>query len=324
MQDAGEFDLIARYFAPLASQGPPAFGLTDDAAVLTPPAGRDLVFTKDALVADIHFFADDPADSIARKALRVNLSDLAAMGAAPLGYLLALALPKNMENIEKWVGKFCGGLRRDQDGFGWSLFGGDTVSTNGPLMVSVTAIGTVEPGRALPRAGARVGDDIYVSGCLGDAALGLKCLKGDIPARDKFLEQRYYLPEPRLGLGQRLAGLATAVMDISDGLAGDIRHICDLSGLGAEISLDLIPLSEAAGKILESFPAYKDLIWAGGDDYELLFTAAGQAREDIKNLADQVDLPLTRIGYMTAEKAITLKDKNGKNLMEKNQGFRHF
>jgi len=324
MQDAGEFDLIARYFAPLASQGTPAFGLTDDAAVLTPPAGRDLVFTKDALVADIHFFADDPADYIARKALRVNLSDLAAMGAEPLGYLLALALPKKMTNIEEWVGKFCEGLRQDQEGFGWSLFGGDTVSTDGPLMISVTAIGTVEQGRALRRTGARAGDDIYVSGCLGDAAFGLKSLMGDMPEKNKFLEQRYYLPEPRLALGRKLVGLATAAMDISDGLAGDIRHICALSGHGAEINPDLIPLSDAAGNILASFPAYKSLIWAGGDDYELLFTADIQAREDIQKLAGEFDLPLTRIGQMTAERQIAIRDKDGNNLIEDVQGFRHF
>ncbi|PCI50495.1 MAG: thiamine-phosphate kinase [Alphaproteobacteria bacterium] len=321
---SGEFDLISRYFAPLTVRGGAALDLTDDAAVLTPPAGRDMVFTKDILVADIHFFADDPAEAVARKALRVNLSDLAAMGAVPLGYLLALALPKNMENREKWVAGFSAGLKNDQNIFGWSLFGGDTVSTAGPLMVSVTAIGTVAPGEALRRNGATAGDDIYVSGTLGDAALGLKCLTGDITPKNQNLVDRYLLPCPRLELGQKLAGIATAVMDISDGLAGDIGHICGLSGLGAEIEAELIPLSGAAGKVLESFPLYKDLIWTGGDDYELLFTAPAHMADDIKELAKKLDLPLTRIGRMTQEAFIVIQDKNGSNLLHGEQGFRHF
>jgi len=324
---SGEFDLISRYFAPLASPGKPAYGLTDDAAVLTPPAGCDLIFTKDALVAGVHFFADDPADKIARKALRVNLSDLAAMGAVPLGYLLALALPRGMKDIEPWISEFCRGLGQDQAEFGWSLFGGDTVSTDGPLMISVTAIGSVVRGQALRRSGARAGDDIYVSGTLGDAALGLKRLMGEIDTADeagKALENRYYLPQPRLALGHNLAGIATAVIDISDGLAGDIRHLCDLSGLGAEIKAELIPLSAGAGKLLASFPAYKSLIWTGGDDYELLFTAGRPERQNIARLMQEFGFPVTRIGHMTVQKAIMIADKDGINLLGNSQGFRHF
>ena len=321
---SGEFDLISRYFAPLSSQGAPAFGLTDDAAILSPPAGKDLVFTKDALVADVHFIANDPADLIARKALRVNLSDLAAMGAEPLGYLLALALPKNREDIEGWVARFAAGLKKDQDEFGWSLFGGDTVSTAGPLMISITAIGAVEPGKALRRNGAQAGDDIYVSGTLGDAALGLKCLKKDITPADKHLTDRYLLPRPRLTLGQSLSGIATSALDISDGLAGDIRHICALSGLGAEIKAELIPLSVAAGKTLESFPLYKNLIWNGGDDYELLFTAPEHAADDIVELSKSLGLSLAKIGRMRQEKTIAILSGDGSNLLQDEQGYRHF
>lgn len=321
---SGEFDLISKYFAPLASKDQPAYGLTDDAAVFTPPEGRDLVFTKDALVADMHFFADDPADLIARKALRVNLSDLAAMGAEPLGYLLAISLPKNMTDMEQWIAEFSRGLRVDQEEFGWSLFGGDTVATHWPLTISVTAIGSVKRGEALRRKGAQAGDDIYVSGALGDAALGFKCLTGYITPKNDDLIDSYLLPHPRIALGQKLRGIATAVMDISDGLAGDIRHICALSGLGANMEADLIPMSGVVRKVLESFPLYKELLWTGGDDYELLFTAPGQAAGSIKKLANYLDLPLTRIGSMTSETAILIRDKNGVNLLGDEQGYRHF
>ncbi|VAV98917.1 Thiamine-monophosphate kinase [hydrothermal vent metagenome] len=325
---SGEFDLISRYFAPLSSKGPPAYALTDDGAVLSPPAGHDLVFTKDALVADVHFFAGDAPDLIARKAMRVNLSDLAAMGATPLGYLLALALPKNMENIDQWLADFSAGLGRDQVEFGCSLFGGDTVSTNGPMVISLTAIGSVEKGKALRRRGAQVGDGIYVSGTLGDAALGLKSLSGEAGPPDETLIDRYHLPRPRLELGQKLYGIASAVLDISDGLAGDIGHICDLPGsqsaLGAEITADLIPLSGAAGKLLESFPAYKNLIWNGGDDYELLFTAPDHMADKLASLAGELDLPLTRIGRITDNPLITIQGRSGENLMKNEQGFRHF
>lgn len=325
---SGEFDLISRYFAPLASKGQPAYGLTDDAAVFTPPAGKDLIFTKDALVADIHFFADDPPDLIARKALRVNLSDLAAMGAEPLGYLLAISLPKNlpkgMKDVDQWVAEFARGLKVDQEEFGWSLFGGDTVATHWPLTISITAIGSVTRGEALRRDGAQAGDDIYVSGNLGDSALGFKCLTGYITPKNDALIESYLLPHPRIALGQRLKNIATSVMDISDGLTGDISHICALSGLGAKIEEELIPLSPVVRKVLESFPLYKELIWSGGDDYELLFTAPSHAAGDIKKLAKSLDLPLTRVGCMTKNQAIVIMDKNGENLLGDKRGFRHF
>ncbi|MCF6195626.1 MAG: thiamine-phosphate kinase [Emcibacter sp.] len=319
---SGEFDLIARYFAPLAGSDAPAYGLSDDAAILSPPAGYDLIFTKDALVADVHFFSDDPAGLVAQKALRVNLSDLAAMGAKPLGYLLALSLPKNMNEIESWVSDFTAGLKKDQNEFGWSLLGGDTVSTSGPLTLSVTAIGTVSKGTALRRSGAKVGEGIYVSGTLGDGALGLKCLKDNIDSPS--LIKRYHLPTPQLALGQKLSGVASSTLDISDGLAGDIAHICGLSGLGASIESKLIPVSDAAGKILESFPAYNDLIWNGGDDYELLFTAPDHMAEKIKDISASLMLPLTRIGHMTEKPEIVILDDKGKNLLQGQRGFRHF
>lgn len=319
---SGEFDLIARYFTPLAGAGAPAYGLSDDAAILSPPAGYDLIFTKDALVAGVHFFPDDPAGLVAQKALRVNLSDLAAMGAKPLGYLLALSLPKNMVGIEDWVAGFTSGLKKDQDEFALSLFGGDTVSTSGPLTLSVTAIGTVPKGTALRRNGAKVEEGIYVSGTLGDGALGLRCLKDNIDSPS--LVRRYHLPVPRLELGQKLFGIASSALDISDGLAGDITHICALSGLGATIEAELIPVSDAAGKLLESFPAYNDLIWNGGDDYELLFTASDHRADEIKDISASLNLSLTRIGHMTDKPEIVIQDDKGKNLLQGQRGFRHF
>ncbi len=324
---SGEFDLISRYLAPLSGVG--AYGLTDDAAVLTPPEGKDLVFTKDALIADVHFFADDPPDFIARKAMRVNLSDLAAMGAEPLGYLLALAFPNDMENIDGFMAKFSSGLKRDQEEFGWSLYGGDTVSTSGPLMISLTAIGIVNRGQALRRRGAKPGDNIYVSGTLGDGAFGLKCLKDEFRAAKTSVTQplidRYHLPRPRLELGQRLWGIATSTMDISDGMAGDLRHICDLGGFGAEIDAELIPLSDEVGKLLESFPAYKKLVWNGGDDYELLFTAPKDMDGKIEKTARDINLALTKIGHVTTKKNVIIKNRDGINLLQDDdQGFRHF
>lgn len=314
----------------MAGKDAPAFALSDDAAVLSPPIGHDLVFTKDALVAGVHFFPHDPPALIARKALRVNLSDLAAMGAKPVGYLLALALPKEMPDRAKWVEKFASGLRRDQKEYDWQLFGGDTVVTEGPLTISITAIGSVVQGQALRRRGAQENDDIYVSGTLGDSALGLKCLTGDISPSDlgaverDFLQNRYHLPHPRLELGQKLWGLASATLDISDGVAGDIRHICRLSGLGACLNENFMPLSDAAGKVLESFPVYKSLLWNGGDDYELLFTASAQKADDIQRLSQVLNLRLTKIGQMTARTEITILDRKGQNILANDQGFRHF
>ena len=321
---SGEFDLISQYFAPLAGEGQPAYGLTDDAAVLSPPDGKDLVFTKDALVGDVHFFSHDPADLIAQKALRVNLSDLAGMGAEPVGYLLALALPKEMPDRDLWVETFASGLEKDQQEFDVLLMGGDTVSTTGPLTVTVTAIGAVKRGKALRRNGAQIGDDIYVSGTLGDSALGLKCLTGDIIPADKALIQNYHLPIPRMELGKRLHNVASAVMDISDGLAGDISHICRLSEVGAQISIDLIPISSAAGNILESFSQYKSLIWTGGDDYELLFTAPPKMANEVRQLSSELGLALTKIGQITERQGIIFVDSDGQELNQDNQGFRHF
>tara|TARA_B100001939_G_scaffold347858_1_gene370998 strand:- start:7647 stop:8642 length:996 start_codon:yes stop_codon:yes gene_type:complete len=329
---SGEFDLIYRYFAPLAGEGAPAFGLQDDAAVFQTEPGQELVLTKDALVCSVHFLETDAPDMLARKALRVNLSDLAGMGADAKGYLLALALPQKMtaEQRRNWVATFTKGLAQDQQEFSLTLLGGDTVSTPGPLTISLTALGTVPKGRALHRFGARAGDVIYVSGTLGDSAIGLALRQGtleeqDVKCRD-FLVDRYLLPQPRLALGRALRDLANAAMDISDGLIADLRHICEASGLGARIFESDLPFSPAAGKVFERFPAYNKKVWQGGDDYEMLFTVPENREKEVTALSQELGLSLTRIGQMTQNRELHLLDQDHRDVLQAGEmeGFSHF
>jgi thiamine-monophosphate kinase len=316
----GEFEFIARRLRPLAT-APGALALTDDAALLDPSPGHQLVLTKDAMVAGVHFLPADPPGQIAQKLLRVNLSDLAAMGAAPLGYLLALARPK--EITEGWLAEFCAGLAADNAAFEIALLGGDTVSTPGPLTLSLTAIGEVPRGAALLRGGARAGDDVWISGSLGDAALGLEALQGALavaePAR-AFLIERYRLPQPRLALGQALRGLASAAIDVSDGLIADLGHILEISGVGAELRVDALPLSAAA----RDLPGARDAALSGGDDYELLFTAAPECQAGIAALARPLGIPLTRIGAIRAGSDLRILDASGQTIVPPSKGWQHF
>jgi thiamine-monophosphate kinase len=317
----GEFEFIAAQLRPLAAGTAGALDLEDDAALLDPPPGMSLVLTKDAMVAGVHFLEDDPPAQIAQKLLRVNLSDLAAMGAAPVGYLLALARPKALS--DDWLAEFGDGLAADQRTFGIGLLGGDTVSTPGPLTLSLTAFGQVPKGEALRRRGARPGDDLFVSGTLGDGALGLLVLQGklDPPADDRaFLIERYRLPQPRLALGQALRGLAHAALDISDGLLADLGHILETSGVGAELLADQLPLSAAA----RDLPGARDAALAGGDDYELLFAVPAQRRGEIPALARRLDLPLTQIGQIKAGKELRVLDAAGREIRSPRTGWQHF
>lgn len=324
----GEFDLIARYFAPLAAGTPGAFGLGNDAAVLDPAPGHSVVVTTDAMVAGVHFLPGDPADLVARKLLRVNLSDLAAMGARASGYVLDLALPPDLD--EAWVAAFADGLRADQDEFGIALLGGDTVKTPGPLTLALTAFGEVPAGTALTRSGARAGDVIYVSGSIGDGALGLKALRGEIAGltdTDRAaLADRYHLPRPRLALGRALAarGLATAAIDVSDGLVADLGHVAARSGLAAEIEAQAVPLSTAARAALAADPGLREAVLGGGDDYELLFTAPPGAAAAIAALAEELALPLTRIGAMAAGTGVRVLDEAGAPISLAKAGWSHF
>lgn len=290
-----EFSLIARHFLPLAGEG--ALALSDDAAILDAPAGQ-LVLAADAMVAGVHFLPDDPPETIGRKLLRVNLSDLAAMGAAPLGYLMTVALPKG--TTPEWLDAFAAGMALDQAEFGLSVLGGDTVSTPGPLTLSLTILGTVPRGQALLRKGAQAGDDIWVSGTIGDGALGLRAARGTLPD-DGSLADRYRLPQPRVALGQALRGVIRAAMDVSDGLVQDCGHLCRLAECGAVIEAALVPLSAGARSALEADPALLPLLLTGGDDYELLFAAAPADAPRILEAGRAARTPVTRVGRFTAD-----------------------
>ena len=311
-----EFALIARHFRPLA--GPEALGLADDVALLSPPAGKELVLTVDALVAGVHFLPYDPPDLVARKLLRVNLSDLAAKAAIPLGYLLTIAAPA--DTADDWFAAFAAGLGEDQRSFGCHLLGGDSTATPGPLTLSLTAIGTVDAGRAVLRRGAAAGHGIWVTGTIGDGALGLAALQGRLADPSGFLAQRYHLPEPRLGL--RLAGIAAASMDISDGLVQDLGHLCRAAGLAAEIETALVPLSEPARA---AGPAWLEACLTGGDDYELLLAVPPSSEAALLAEAKRATLAITRIGrFLTGPPAVTVRGPDGTPLRFSREGWSHF
>jgi thiamine-monophosphate kinase len=298
---SGEDRLIARYFRPLA-RAPGAFGLSDDAAVLEPPPGWDVVLKTDPIISGVHFFPDDPADAVARKALRVNLSDLAAKGATPAGFLLALALPPSIS--EHWLASFARALGEDADRYQCPLLGGDTDATPGLLTVSITAFGLVPHGTMVLRNGAKVGDHVVVSGTIGDAALGLRLRRAapgsPAPAarlRDHLLA-RYQIPEPRTGLAEALRRSASAAMDISDGLAGDLAKLCRASGVSAQINTAQLPLSEAARSMLDAEPALLDAVLTGGDDYEVLCTIPSAHLLDFRDAAAATGIAVTIIGQV--------------------------
>jgi thiamine-monophosphate kinase len=286
-----EFARIARYFAPLA--GAAGLGLQDDAAVFSPPVGRDLVVTADTMVAGVHFLPGDPARDIARKLLRVNLSDIAAMGAAPLGYVLALSVPATIG--EDWFAGFAVGLALDQAEFGVALFGGDTTSTAGPVCLTVTMFGHVAPGAAWRRGGARAGHELWVTGTIGDGVLGLRALQGQIGDPDGSLAGRYRLPRPRLALP--VHGLVSAAMDVSDGLVQDAGHMARASGVALELAVDAVPVSAAGRAAGRDFVARGG---AGGDDYELLLAAAPEHAAALQARAHAAGVPVARIGRFSA------------------------
>lgn len=321
-----EFGLIEAFFAPLARGQPGAFGLRDDAAVVTPAPGRALVTTTDLTVAGIHFMADDPPDLVARKSLRVNLSDLAAMGARPTAYLLGLAVPE--DRPESWFEALARGLAEDQEAYGIGLLGGDTTATPGPLCLSVTAFGDVEAGKLLRRRGAAPGDDLYVSGTVGDSALALRRLLGQASegeaARTAALAARYRLPEPRGALGVGLAGVASACTDVSDGLVADVGRICAESGVRAEIDASRIPMSSAAAAAVAAEPALLTHVLTGGDDYELAFCAPPAGRAAIQALAHESTVPATRIGRALEGEGVEVRDARGRPVDLSSPGYRHF
>ncbi|MGE4048561.1 MAG: thiamine-phosphate kinase [Acetobacteraceae bacterium] len=318
MSDAlpGEFSLIGRHFRPLA--GPGALELRDDAAVLAPPPGRELVLTADAMVGGVHFLPDDPPDRIGQKLLRVNLSDLAAKGATPLGYLITVSTPR--ETPDAWFASFAAGLGRDQAEFGITLLGGDTTSTPGPVSLSLTAIGHVAAGQAVHRWGARPGDGIWVTGTIGDGALGLAVARGRLADASGLLLDRYRLPRPRVGLA--ICGIASAGMDVSDGLVQDLGHICRQSRVAAEVLAGQVPLSDPARA---AGPDWLETCLTGGDDYELLMAVPDAHQDALRAAAGAARVAVTRIGTVRAgEPRVIVQGPDGTPMALKTGGWSHF
>jgi thiamine-monophosphate kinase len=321
-----EFALIARHFAPLARDAPLAFGLTDDAAVIRPRVGQDMVVTTDTMVAGVHFLDDDPPGAIARKLLRVNLSDLAAKGARPVGYLLAATFTRAV--TDDWLAAFAAGLAADQAEYGVALLGGDTTATDGPMVLTITACGEVPLGKMLPRGGAKAGDELFVSGTIGDAAVALAWRQGKLPrlpaAAADALRQRLLLPEPRLALGQGLLGVANACIDVSDGLVQDVGHLAECSGLACEIDVAATPLSPPVRALAQADGAWLDAALTGGDDYELAFAAPPAAAGAIAALAAALGLAITRIGRFATGAGVRVRDSRGAEMTFARRGYRHF
>jgi thiamine-monophosphate kinase len=314
----GEFDLIAKYFTRPVKRA--ALGIGDDCALLQPTAGMQLAISSDMLVDGRHFLSTVLPHRLGHKALAVNLSDLAAAGAQPLAFSLALALPRV---DEAFLAGFARGLFALADEHGCELIGGDT--TQGPLNICITVFGEVPPGQALLRSGARVGDDLYVSGGVGDARLALECFRGNSTlAGDAFEQVRLAMeqPQPRVALGVALRSVATSAIDVSDGLLGDLTHILNRSSVGATIEVDAVPRSS----VLSSQPLalQRECTLAGGDDYELLFTAPPSHATDVQAAAREAGVPVTRIGRIDRSRALTLVDAQGRSVAHTFGSFDHF
>jgi len=323
MSSGSEFDIISRYFKPLAKDEPGALGLSDDGAVLDVPKNKQLVITTDALVGSVHFLESLSPQDIAHKVVGVNLSDLAAMGAKPRGVFLAAQFPHNIQ--ESWIADFAKGLSEALKPSGASLMGGDTVTTPGPMSFTLTAFGLVSHGKALTRGGASRGDLVYASGTIGDGALGLLTLNGTL-SENIDLARRYARPQPRWVLGQALAEqrLITACIDISDGLVADLGHICEVSNVGAIIETNKIPLSTAAEAFVSENAALMETIISGGDDYELAFTVRPEQALKVESVADQLNQQVTCIGKITkSEYGIEVWDRFGKPMKITIAGYQH-
>ena len=324
---SAEDRLIARFFQPIATH-PGALGLADDAAFIKPPPGCDLVLKTDAIIGGVHFFPDDAAHTVASKALRVNLSDLAAKGARPLGFLLSLALPKDIG--DEWLSGFAEGLRGDAVLFACPLFGGDTDRTPGPITVSIAMFGSVPEGSMVRRAGAQAGDRVFVSGTIGDASLGLVLRKGAganwklSTAQRQHLVSRYLLPQPRNALAEAVCAHASAAMDVSDGLAGDLAKLCRASNVAADIDVARVPLSDAAKAVLEDEAGAIEPVLTGGDDYEIVCTVPAAKAEDFRTAAQAANVAVTEIGQIKAGEGARFLGTDGKALSFKRASFSHF
>lgn len=314
----GEFDFIARYFRPLAGQG--SFELRNDGAVLSPPLGQEVALSSDTMVENVHFLPDDPADTVAQKLLRCNLSDLAAMGAKPAGYMLNVSVPSHTQYGEEWFALFAKGLGEDQEKYRFRLLGGDTTGISGPLVLSVTIFGYVPKGHALRRDTATVGDEVWVSGTLGQAVLGLYARQGKIIDQTGQLVQAYRVPSPRVGLS--LFGTIHAAMDISDGILQDAGHLARESGVSIKLKAGDIPFSAV---VRQHFPQWREACLIGGDDYELLMTCAPEKRFDLIKLFEKAHIPLTCIGEVVeGNGTVRMYDENNQHMTFSSTGWQHF
>ena len=322
---SAEDRLIARFFEPIATH-PGALGLSDDAAFIKPPPGCDLVLKTDAIVGGVHFFPEDAARSVASKAFRVNLSDLAAKGARPLGFLLTLALPKDIG--DDWLEGFTQGLRGDAVLFACPLFGGDTDRTPGPITISIAMFGSVPEGTMVRRAGAGVGDRVFVSGTVGDATLGLMLRKGKdwklTEPQRQHLASRYLLPQPRNALAEAVRTHASAAMDISDGLVGDFAKLCRVSAVAADIQVPRIPLSDAARAVMAADPVALESALTGGDDYEIVCTVPQAKADGFRAAAKAANVPVTEIGEIKPGEGARFLAADGRALSFKRMSFSHF
>jgi len=326
---ASEEDLIRTYLAPLARSFAGASDLTDDCAIFTPAPGTELAITTDAIAAGVHFFPDDAPEDIAWKALAVNVSDLAAKAATPRIYQMALSFPE--APTHDFMQRFAAGLAEAQSAFAIALSGGDTDQRPGPMTITITAVGEIPTGMRLTRDRARPGDAIFITGTLGDAACGLKLRRDDADARDwqlsaaekASLVARYLRPEPRLAAASIIRAHATAAMDLSDGLAKDLGRLAAAARTGAVVDAARLPLSEFVTRLAAAGPAILDLALSGGDDYEVLFTAAPDSDSAIAAAALACGLRVTRIGTMSEQRGLRLSTPAGERPMQP-KGWDHF
>jgi thiamine-monophosphate kinase len=330
MSETPEDKLIARFFRPLATH-PGSLSLLDDAAVFAAPEGHETILTTDAVIVGVHVLPDETPDAIARKTFRVNLSDLAAKGAAPAVFLLSLALPR--DTSEDWLAAFCAGLKSDSETYHCPLIGGDTDRTDGPLTVTIFALGTLPRGTMVKRSGAQPGDHILVSGSIGDAALGLQLRRDPALAarwkltdteRDHLLD-RYCLPQPRIALADALRAHASASIDVSDGLVGDLSKLLRVSGVSGDVELASVPLSSGTQKALAADATLQDTIYGGGDDYEIVCTVSDDKLDAFREAATQAGVVIATVGCVhEGKEPPRFLDAWGKPLTFARRSFSHF
>lgn len=327
----GETGIIENYFTPLSDDTEGAFGLLDDAGKIRPPDGQEVVLTTDTIVSGIHYLDDAAPEDIGYKALAVNVSDLCAKGADPAVYLLSLALPSNPD--PDWLQALSDGFGAAQDDFSCGLLGGDTVHTTGPVVITVTAAGFVPEGGMVHRFSANESDHVYVTGTIGDAALGLALLSGETArlegmlgsAHSEFLKSRYWRPAPRVDAIAIVRTYASACMDISDGLAGDFGKMCASSGMGGVIQAGRIPLSPAAAACVHEDPVWLKTILSGGDDYELLLTVPPEHTEALELACSSAGVDVTCIGHICAAgEAVTMLDEDKEPVQLDRLSYDHF